>query len=73
MVNATINTSDIEKAWARAGVTCKAAKTIFYDNEYWIGGQKVSRKDAFKHVMKNRGWNDVAIQCFDWDGVKGDW
>ena len=67
-----INTSDIEKAWASAGVTCKAARTVFYDNEYWIGGQKVSRKDAFRHVMRKRGWNQIAIDCFDFDRYEGD-
>ncbi len=68
----SINTSDIEKAWASAGVTCKAAKTIFYDNQYWIGGKEVSRKDAFRYVMKNRGWNQIAIDCFDFDRYDGD-
>ena len=54
-------------------VTCKTYSSDFVANEYFLGDKQVSRKDAFIHVMKNRGWNQVAIDCFDWDSYGSDW
>ena len=65
-----LNDSAIEKAWASAGVTFKTGG--FSDNEYYMGDKQISRKDAFRHVMKNRGWNQIAIDCFDFDRYSGD-
>ena len=67
-----LHTELIEQAWAAAGVKAILDESI-YSNEYYIGGKQVSRKDAFIHVMKKRGWNQVAIDCFDWDDVQGSW
>ena len=48
--------------------------TIYSDsNRYFVGGTEISRKEAFTYAMKQRGWNQVAIDCFDWDNVKGAW
>ena len=41
--------------------------------EYFIGDEKISRKDAYLYVMKNRGWNDTAIKFFDWENWTGGW
>ena len=53
-------------------MTCKTYRSEFVANEYFLGDKQVSRKDAFIHLMKNRGWNDVAIDCFDFDCYDGD-
>ena len=63
--------SGVKKAWASAGITCKIY--VWYDNKYYLGDTEISRKDAFRHVMKKRGWNQIAIDCFDFDRYEGDW
>ena len=49
-----------KERWARAGVT-------YNEKGYFIGDKEVSRKEAYIHAMKERGWNDTAIQCFNWE------
>ena len=68
-----LNKQAIERAWAWTGIICKVDTSVWFDNKYFLKGQEISRKDAFRHVMKERGWNQVAIDCFDWDDVKGAW
>ena len=52
----------------------RGSYTIYSDsNRYFIGDTEITRKEAFTYAMKQRGWNQVAIDCFDWDNVKGAW
>ena len=64
-------------AWEKSGVTVKlkgkmvqvhkhlsARKNIPH---YFVGGREVSRQDAIRQVLKTRGWNDVAIDCFEFE------
>ena len=69
---------DITKGWAQLGVRLEVplnnrVKLCTCDNKYYVGGNEISRKDAFTYAMKQRGWNQIAIDCFDWDNVKGAW
>ena len=62
----------VNAAWASVGVTCKTYVSDCVANKYFLGDKQVSRKDAFRHVMKKRGWNQIAIDCFDFDRYNGD-
>ena len=61
----------VDKGWAEAGVTCCTVPGIG-ENKYWINGKEVSRKDAFRQALKTRGWNQVAIDCFEFSDYTGD-
>ena len=67
----------VKKGWAQVGIKMELDRggyTIYSDsNRYFVGGTEISRKDAFTYAMKQRGWNQVAIDCFNWDNVKGSW
>ena len=60
---------ELKKIWSKVGIRFKG-HTNLLENEYFLGGSKISRKDAFRHVMRQRGWNDVAIDCFDFDNLR---
>ena len=62
---------ELKKIWSKVGIRLKGHYN-FLDNEYFLGGNKISRKAAFRHVMRQRGWNQVAIDCFDFDLYKGE-
>ena len=68
---------DIIKGWAQVGVRLEVpndyVKSCTCDNKYYVGSKEISRMDAFKYAMKQKGWNQAAIDCFDWDDVKGAW
>ena len=66
-----LNKQAIERAWAWTGIICKVDTSVWFDNKYFLKGQEISRKDAFRHVMKERGWNQIAIDCFDFDRYAG--
>ena len=67
-----IDHMSVTRAWGVAGIACKAYYIgDDFDNEYYLEGKKISRKDAFKHAMQKRGWSQAAIDCFDWDDVDG--
>ena len=66
-----LNKQAIERAWAWTGIICKVDTSVWFDNKYFLKGKEISRKDAFRHVMKERGWNQIAIDCFDFDRYAG--
>ena len=70
------NKSVIE-GWAQFGIRVDThINDTFYNLKsfnYYIGDKEISREEAFMYAMKQRGWNQVAIDCFDWDDVKGAW
>ena len=45
--------SQVDKGWARAGITCCTVYGCIYDNEYWKDGKKISRKEAYRIVNEN--------------------
>ena len=61
----------IEKVWGYIGITCKASIGWFYDNKYFLGDKEISRKEAFIHVMRTRGWNETAIKYFEFKDYMG--
>ena len=66
----------VKEGWTQVGITMKLDKCttdVTDSNRYFVGGTEISRKDAFTYAMKQRGWNQIAINCFDWDNVKGSW
>lgn len=60
----------VDEAWAKAGVTCYTAP-FSGDNKYWIGGKQVSRKEAFAHVLRQKGYSEDAIASYNFDQWKG--
>ena len=67
----------LRAAWEKSGVTVRfkgkmvqvhkhlsARKNIPH---YFVGGREVSRRDAIKQALSTRGWNDVAIDCFEFE------
>ena len=66
-----VDTTELQKAWKDVGVDYKIEN--YASNGYFIGDKEVSRMEAFKHAMRVRGWNDVAIIYYDWKGVRGTW
>ena len=67
----------VKKGWKQVGIKMeldRGSYTIYSDsNRYFIGDTEITRKEAFTYAMKQRGWNQVAIDCFEWDNVKGAW
>ena len=58
----------VDQAWSKAGVTC-VTKWGSSDNQYFIYGKEVSRKDAFRRVLWPNGWNGVTTYDFEhWRG-----
>ena len=55
--------SSVYDAWSELGITLK--HDSFNHNQYLMGDKEISRKDAYIHAMKKRGWNQIAIDCFD--------
>ena len=64
------NSAKVDAGWAKAGVTCC---TVFGcgDNKYWIGGNRVSRKEAFAYVLRKNGYSEDAIANYDYDQWAG--
>lgn len=60
----------VDGAWAKAGVTC-CTVPFSGDNKYWIGGKQVSRKEAFAHVLRQKGYSEDAIASYNFDQWKG--
>lgn len=57
--------TQVKKGWDKVGITYEAG--LNDDNKYFLGGEEISRKNAFKHLLNQRGWNQIAIDCFDYD------
>ena len=64
------NSAAVDSAWSKAGVT-SVTKFGCPDNLYFIGGKQVSRKDAFRHVLRQRGFNEGVISNYDFDQWPG--
>ena len=81
MYHKGISTEDeskvITQGWAKFGIRVDTHINEMWSNlmssNYYIGDKEISRMDAFKHAMKQKGWSDAQIASFDWDGVKGSW
>ena len=67
----------LRAAWEKSGVTVRfkgkmvqvhkhlsARKNIPH---YFVGGREVSRRDAIRQALSTRGWNQVAIDCFEFE------
>lgn len=61
---------NVDDGWSKAGVTC-VTKFGAPDNLYSIGGKPVSRKEAFAHVLRQKGWSESAIANYDYDKWNG--
>ena len=64
------NSAAVDSAWSKAGVTC-VTKFGCPDNLYFINGKQVKRKEAFSHVLRQRGFNEDVISNYDFDQWKG--
>ena len=60
----------VDGGWSSAGVTC-VTKFGCPDNLYFIGGKEVSRKDAFRHVLRQKGYSEDVINNYDFDQWAG--
>jgi len=60
----------VDDGWSNAGVTC-VTKFGAPDNLYYIGGNQVSRKEAFAHVLRQKGFSENAIANYDYDKWNG--
>ncbi|MBR1647173.1 MAG: hypothetical protein IJ685_10405 [Selenomonadaceae bacterium] len=65
--NELFDDDGIVKAWAAAGITIEPYWRHSIDNRYYLGGNRISRKDAFIHALQSRGFNEIAIQEFNFD------
>ena len=65
-----LNSPKVDEGWSKAGVTCC---TVFGsgDNKYWIGGKEVSRKEAFAHVLRQKGYSEDAIVNYNYNQWPG--
>ena len=66
-----LNAPKVDGGWAKAGVTCC---TVFGsgDNKYWIGGKEVTRKEAFAHVLRQKGYSEDAIAKYNYNQWPGE-
>ena len=60
----------VDDGWSQAGVTC-VTKFGCQDNLYFIDGKQVSRKDAFRHVLRKKGYSEDAIKNYNFDQWAG--
>lgn len=62
--------TSVDKGWSEAGVTCC---TVFGcgDNKYWIGGKQVTRKEAFAHVLRQKGLSEETIASYNYGQWRG--
>ena len=64
----------VRHGWSQVGIRMVAdGDAIFGSSYYSLNGSPISRKAAFVHAMKQKGWSDSQIESFDWKGVKGAW
>ena len=45
--------SQVDGGWAKAGITCVTVYGCVYDNQYFINGKEISRKEAYRIVNEN--------------------
>lgn len=71
-MNCTLDYKSSPAAWASEGIRCVADPNYrsTEPNKYFLKGQEISRKEAFKHVLRNRGWNDVDIEHFNFEDYR---
>ena len=60
----------VDKGWSEAGITC-VTKYGAGDNQYYLDGKRISRMEAFRHVLKQKGWNEAAINSYNFDQWAG--
>ena len=60
----------VDKGWSEAGITC-VTKFGCPDNLYFINGKQISRKEAFAHVLRQKGYSENAIANYNYDQWKG--
>ena len=65
--------NDVRARWKSLGIYCSANSHCIYGNQYLLGidEKPISRKEAFQIALKARGWNQVAIDCFDYSDYEG--
>ena len=66
--------NDVRARWKSLGIYCSANSHCLYGNQYLLGidEKPISRKEAFQIALKARGWNQIAIDCFDYSDYEGD-
>ncbi|MBE8953094.1 MAG: hypothetical protein SR1Q7_08120 [Quinella sp. 1Q7] len=50
--------AEVDAGWAKAGITCVTKPSG--DNQYFMGGQQISRDEAHKHVITHFKKKDVV-------------
>ena len=64
------NAPKVDAGWSKAGVTC-VTKFGCPDNLYFINGKQVSRKDAFRHALRQKNCSESEISNYDFDQWAG--
>ena len=64
------NSAAVDDGWSKAGVT-SVTKFGCPDNLYFIGGKQVKRKEAFSHVLRQRGFSEDVISNYNFDQWAG--
>ena len=66
---ATASTS-VDKGWSEAGITC-VTKWGCPDNLYFLKGKQISRKEAFAHVLRQKGFSEETIASYNYGQWRG--
>jgi len=61
--------SSVDKGWSEARIIC--CTSPFIDNKYWVDGREISRKDAFRHVLRQKGFSESEIANYNFDQWNG--
>ena len=64
------DSAKVDAGWAKAGVTC-VTKYGCPDNLYFINGKQVSRKDAFRHALRQDNYSESEISNYNFDQWAG--
>ena len=58
----------IRRGWKRLGIELKQYNHDHANIYFKLGtDREISRKEALSHAMRSHGWNQVVIDCFDWE------
>ena len=62
--------TSVDKGWSEAGITC-VTKWGCPDNLYFLKGKQISRKEAFAHVLRQKGFSEETIASYNYGQWRG--
>ena len=60
----------VDEGWSKVGIT-SVTKWGCPDNLYFVGDRQISRREAFRIVLRKKGWNETAVQQFNVENYAG--